>query len=282
MKYCVIIGAYDPPDIFYETLRVLNEKKIHTFVIYSGNGIHLKLDSEYLHIAKVPNLGIGHKFNEGMKMALSSAFDLMTLITDDVAILPDFSEQHIIDYYSRNCSKNDILHLDFVSNDLKTKKFAMDSGMTFHSWISKNIKFREDLVMDQQDIYFCYELSKMGGKITSFDKVYLSHLPVGRVIIGNMHLLPEFRIYLLTRNSLRLFMETGAFVFLKSLWYYALGSAVKSIIGNERKIIRAFLLGIVDALTGKMGITPNLQNLSKKIFMNLNEMKNPELNSLIH
>lgn len=266
-NYCVIIGAYNPPEIFFETVKKLEQMKINTFVIYSGKDIDLGYESKYIRIIKANNYGIGSNFNMGMKLAIDSGFDLMTLFTDDVSILPDFSEYNIIDYYSRFCSKDDILSLIFVNDSLRTTKFILDSGMTFSSNVAKTIQFRTDLIIDQQDVYFCYQLNNnIGGKIKSFNKIMLNVLPVGRSLRGNMNFIPSFRIYLITRNSLKLFLETKNYSFFKSFIYFAVGYLMKAIIGKEKNSFYAFFAGIVDSLRGEMGVTVNLQKLSDHRF----------------
>lgn len=265
-RFCVIIGAYNPPDKFYDTVKKLVSLKIDTFIVYSGNDINLGLESEYIRMIKEKNYGLGHKFNTGINLAKDSGFDLVTILTDDVSVLPNFSANDIINYYSKYCSENDILHLDFVSDELQTTKYAMDRGMTFSTNIGDKIKFRNELVMDQQDIYFCYKLETIGGRIISFNKKILNTLPVGRAIKWKMHFLPSFRVYLLTRNTLRLFIETKNFIFFKGFLYFATYYSLKAVIGREKNVFYAYFAGIFDALRGKLGITENLKRLSENKF----------------
>ncbi|MEM3489213.1 MAG: hypothetical protein QXO75_06120 [Nitrososphaerota archaeon] len=264
-KYCIIISAHNPPDSFYDTVKKLEGMRINTFVVNSGNYISFDFECKYTSIIKVKNYGVPHNFNTGIKLALDSGFDLFTLFTDDVSILPSFSKDYIIKYYERFCNKYDILSLIFISNKLRKAKNVVDSGMTFSSYVANKVKFRDDLVIDQQDIYFCYQIDKIGGKVISFDKKFIDTAPAGRFKVGKMHFLPSYRIYLMTRNSLRLFMETKEHSFLRS-FLIGLIMSFKSVLGGEKNVLPAFVLGIIDALGNKLGITNNLQKLSNNRF----------------
>ena len=269
LNYCVIICAYNPPKIFYDTINRLEEMQIDTFVVYSGNDITLPPNLNYVILIKEFNYGIGHNFNTGIQLALSNGFDLFTLLTDDAFILPDFSKNYIVDYFTKNCNENDVLHINFVSGTLTAKKFDVDTGMTISSYIARKIKFREDFVMDQQDIYFCYEVSKIGGTIKSIDRKMLDVLPVGRMMSGKMHYLPSFRVYLLTRNTLRIFIESKKIHFLLNFIKFSSGYLLKGIIGHEKRMLFAYFSGIIDAMRGNLEISANLQKLSGNKFCQL-------------
>ena len=269
LNYSVSICAYNPPKIFYDTINRMEEMQIDTFVVYSGNDITLPSKLNYVIVIKEFNYGIGHNFNTGIQLALSNGFDLFTLLTDDAFILPDFSKNYIVDYFTKNCNENDVLHINFVSGTLTTKKIDVDTGMTVSSYIARRIKFREDFVMDQQDIYFCYEVSNIGGTIRSIDRKMLDVLPVGRMMSGKMHYLPSFRVYLLTRNTLRIFIESKKIHFLLNFIKFSSGYLLKGIIDHEKRMLFAYFSGIIDAMRGNLEISANLQKLSGNKFCQL-------------
>ena len=268
-NYCVIICVYNLSTIFYDTINRLEELNMDTFVVYSGNDINLPIKLTHVIVKKEFNYGLGHNFNVGIQLAISKGFNLFILLTDDVRILPDFSMDYIVDYFNKFCEGNDILHINFVSEKLITTKFALDTGMIFSSQIVSRIKFREDFVMDQQDIYFCYEVGKIGGTIKSIDRKMLDVLPVGRMMSGKMHYLPSFRVYLLTRNTLRIFMESKEIHFLLNFIKFSGGYLLKGVIGHEKQMFYAYISGIIDAFKGKMGISTSLQKLSGNRFCQL-------------
>lgn len=268
-NYCVIIGAYNPPAMFYDTINRLEEMQIDTFMVYSGNELTMPIKLNHVIVIKEFNYGIGHNFNTGIQLSVSRGFDLFTLLADDAFILHDFSKNYIVDNFTKYCSENDILQINFASDNQTTIKFAPDTGMTFSSYIAQKIKLREDFVMDQQDIYFCYEVSKIGGTIKSIDRKMLDVLPVGRMMSGRMHYMPSLRVYLLTRNALGIFMESKEPHFLLNFIKLSSFYLLKGVIGHEKRMFYANFSAILDAMRGNLGINAGLQKLSGNKFCQL-------------
>lgn len=269
LNYSVIICACNPPKIFYDTINRLEEMQIDTFAGYSGNDMMLPPTLNHVIVIKEFNYGIWHNFNTGIHLTLSNGFDLFTLLKDDAFILPDFSKNYVVDYFNKNCKENDVLHINFVSGTLTTEKIDVDTGMTVSSYIARRNKFREDFVIDQLDIYFCYDVSKIGGIIKSIDRKMLDVRSVGRMMTGKMHYLPSFRVYLLTRNTLRIFIESKKIHFLLNFIKFSGGYLLKGIIGHEKRMFYACFSGVIDAMRGNFEISANLQKLSGNKFCQL-------------
>ena len=96
-----------------------------------------------------------------------------------------------------------------------------------------------------------------------------SCMPVGRMMSGKMHYLPSFRVYLLTRNTLRIFIESKKIHFLLNFIKFSSGYLLKGIIGHEKRMLFAYFSGIIDAMRGNLEISANLQKLSGNKFCQL-------------
>ncbi len=271
-NYCVVIGAYGkPPNSFYETISKLISKNINTFIIYNGDENYYHFKNELVMTKKVKNYGMGYSLNVGIALAKLSGFNLFTILDDDVIILDDFDKNDIIDYYDKNCTERDILWLPsinekIIENEIKLK-FVVESGVTFSDFIGRKLTFRTDFIMDQLDLLFCYDLRRiLHGRIIPYNKRVISIYPVGRGIYGKINFIPNYRLYLLTRNSLTNFIERRDAVFLSLFVKQVIFWFFKGIQGHEKKIFKAFFYGVYDALKHRLGVTDTLQELSNNRF----------------
>ena len=294
MKYCVIIASHRPPKIFFGMLRTLSRyNSMRIYIIDSSpeeiaNGIFSYVQNLneinkatiflFFHIK---NMGVGNKYNFGIDRCLIEGCHLITLLTDDVIIDESkFDPDRIMSYFSKYCDpKKDILSLvsedriSVVDNDVHKIHLAVDTGMTFSSELIRKFRFNECFVIDQVDTYYCYLVIKSGGKMITFDASGVSSLPVGREVSGSQHCLPYWRLYLLARNSLWMFLEERDLLLFKSFFFQTRFWSLRGVESNQKisKILFSVTLGIIDALTNKLGVTSSLQKLSGNRFDSIPE-----------
>jgi len=221
------------------------------------------------------NMGAAYNFNIGLEKSMLDGCELITLFTDDVIMEENyFKPADIINFFNAKCSYDkDILSL--YNNEkhyttVKTSGSVVDSGITASSNLFKKIMFRTEFLMDQQDVYFCYQVRKNGGTIYIYPYPAILVLPVGRESNGKVHYLSIWRIYLLSRNTLTIFLETHKIEFLFSWLKYTGGYAIRFLLYGENPILefRSVLYSIEDAIQGNLGITEHLTLLSNGRFSN--------------
>ena len=220
-KYAVVIGSHNPPmQLLFNTLRTLSSNpNIHIYIIDSSpedaltkiNNQIKALNGE-IKFFKVPNYGIGHNFNFGISKAIQENCDLITIFTDDVKILPDadFKAEEITDFFRKHCNAaKDVLVLPQNRSQLQAEiKSTVDSGMTFSKMLFRKVRFNEALVLDQIDFDFSRQVVANGGKFVVYPKILIDVLPVGRETRNQEHILPTWRLYLLTRNAIFIGLES--------------------------------------------------------------------------
>ena len=220
------------------------------------------------------NMGEGYNYNKGLEKCIVDGFKLITLFSDDVIIEENyFNPFDIINFFNIKClDDKDILSLYNTgkqSTIIQTTNFVVDSGITASSDLFKKIMFRSEFLMDQQDTYFCYQVRKYGGTIYLYPYPAIFALPIGRESSGGVHYLPIWRIYLLSRNTLTLFLETYKIEFLFNILMNSVFIYKFLLHGKNRILgIRSVLYGIYDAIQGHLGITAHLIFLSNGRFSN--------------
>lgn len=200
-------------------------------------------------------------------------YEFVTILTDDTILKSNyFPVKSIKSFFNQNCDPSkDILLLPIHEFQIKKEilKRTAEIGMTLNKQLFNYIKFREDLIMDQFDLVFCDKIHEIGGKIIVYPEILIEVLPIGREENKGKHFLPDWRLYLLTRNTIALFLER------KSLSYLIRDVIIQNFIlyrdaiiyGNKRfKFMKAGILGILDGLQHNLGITENLQKLSNNRF----------------
>ena len=231
-------------------------------------------ESHFFELIKVKeNMGAAYNFNIGLEKCMRDGFKLITLLTDDVIIEANyFKPTDIINFFHAKCLYDkDILSLynnEKYSTTVKTSGSVVDSGVTASSDFFNKIMFRTEFVMDQTDVYFCYQVRKNGGTIYIYPYRAISALSVGRESNGRVHYIPSWRIYTLSRNTLTLFLETHKIEFLFSWLKYTSGYTIRFLLygTNPTSAIRSVLYSIEDAIHGNLGITEHLVLLSNGRF----------------
>ena len=218
------------------------------------------------------NMGVAYNYNKGLEKCIADGFELITLFSDDVILEENyFKPIDIINFFNNKCLYDkDILSLynkEKHSTLVKTSNSVVDSGITASSALFKKIMLRTEFLMDQQDVYFCYQVRKFGGTIYVYPYSAISALPIGRESSGKVHYLPIWRIYLLSRNTLTLFLETHKIEFLFNLVMSSV-FIYKFLLYGKNPIlgIRSVFYGLEDAIHGQLGITEHLTFLSNGRF----------------
>jgi glycosyltransferase involved in cell wall biosynthesis len=295
-KHAVVIACHNPPmPLLLDTLnKLFVNKGVCIYVVDSSpndvtlnikNKIateannSLSLDGPYnfeapsIKYFRVPNCGIGHNYNVGISHAVKDHCDLITIFTDDVAI-PDenrFSVEKISYFFHKNCDlKKDVLVLPQKKSQFQSAINLVDSGLTFSRDLFPTIKFREELILDQIDFDFCHQIIRNGGKFLIYPEIAIEVLPIGREIKNQHRTLPMWRLYLLTRNSISMALESKRkLTELRTVAYDQIErwsmNGIKS--GQSFSgIFRAVLLGLIDGVSKNLGVTKNLQALSGNRF----------------
>jgi glycosyltransferase involved in cell wall biosynthesis len=288
-KYCIVIPSYKPPkEQFIQLLKRLIIFKIKTIIVDSSPGdvsdelasIVKSLDkteNHLLRLLKIPNLGAGYSLNVGIRECFNEGAEIVSIMDDDTIIYEKFNKEEIIDFFNKNLNRSkDLLVLaseDAIEASRKRDIRAwVETGLTFSRELYEKVQFREEFIMDQIDIEFCYQVVSLGGKIIFYPKAVLSNLPVGREIKNGVPHLPTYRLYTLSRNSLylsiweRSIVPLGIFYFLPQIRYWSL----QSIKAGERlsNILFPIIYGFIDGLKKKLGVTYALDKFSNGRFSN--------------
>jgi len=288
--YAIVIATHNPQiKLLIELLKsLLKNGVLNIYVVDSSiNSIDMKVRNELLsnnqkniscaeriHIISVDNYGVPYSLNMGVREAIKNGAKVITIMDDDT-ILRDFDPISILSFFSKNVRRDkDLLILTDESTYVAYKnlnrepKAWVETGMTFHSELFERIQFREDFIMDQTDIEFCFKIRKNGGKLILYPGNVLTNLPVGREIDRNIHHLPTFRIYTLTRSTVLLAMEFKSMKYMILGFYWIILFALASVISGEkiRTVLNCIFHGFIDAINNNTGITLYLQKISNNRF----------------
>jgi hypothetical protein len=281
--YGVVIASYLPPlPAFFNTLRQLSVvENLNVYIVDSSPVTENKTEDFIRQLCsptvkatikyfKVPNRGIGYSYNCGISEAAHDRCDLITLFTDDVTLPGNFPTEAIGEFYKCNCKLEDVLFLPQNPQQLgRTVTRTVDTGMTFSGQL--NLRFREEFILDQIDFDFSIKILKNGGRFVVFPKIVIEVLPVGRIEKDGARLLPPWRLYLLTRNAIALAFESNhKWEALRREAYPEIRTWAMAGIKSSRRLLlvsRAVFLGVNDGLIKSLGVTGNLQVLSKRRFV---------------
>ena len=285
--YGIVIATHIPPENFFETIQKLSTTpNLHVYVIDTSDAATSQKIKEHIkkvnteanqHSAnirhyKISNGGIGYTYNFGIKKAIEENCDLITLFTDDVRVLKSLPLENIRRFFDTNCNPaKDALVLPQNPAELFMKKErAADSGLTFSAQLFKKIKFREEFILDQIDFDFSRQIRWNGGKFVVYPEVVIDVLPIGREVQKGEHVLPFWRLYLLTRNSITMSLESEAKF--KELKDETLSQILHWGLSGFRSgqsiflVSKAVFFGCIDGFTKHLGVTAFLQNLSGNRF----------------
>lgn len=289
-KYGIIIASHQPKlELLFDILVKLSRMDINRiFLIDSSNletsrNLQLFIDKlneaskiQNIYYKNVENCGVGHKYNLGFELCLKHNCDVMTILTDDVIIdEKKFKPMEIVNYFYTNLDVcKDVLALSSWNREnfgIRSEiELGPDFGMTLSNKLAQILNFREDLVLDFSDVDLCLRIRKNGGKIKLYTRETITSIPSGSKTSEDVPHLPVWRIYLDIRNYLALSYEYKDLKFFMINSYCVVKFFITSYMCGEKfsHLFKAAFLGLLDSISGKLGITDNLQNLTNNIFYN--------------
>ena len=274
-KLISLVVSHNPPETLYKLISQLLLISDKIVIIDSSNmelynNIKNKLTNEKIILIHENNdYGLGSALAYGMKIASQFIYDYLLIMEDDSLFIYNDGEINlningIIKNFTRTFDRNDVLYLSDHSN-INNNEFIIisdylgtNTGLLLNSALSKKINFRLDFYIDQIDIDLQYNIKKMGGNLVLTKYKIIDRLPVGRENKNGVNTIPIFRFYLLTRNSIILFMERK--ISPKHL-FFILGYFLKGLVSGQSVyyLLIALFYGVIDGLKTNSGITKTLK-----------------------
>jgi hypothetical protein len=284
-SYGIVIATHMPPENFFDTIdKLAATLNLHAYVVDTSDNATSQKIQEHIQRAKkknqtlnikyykISNGGIGYTYNFGIKKAINDNCNPITLFTDDVRVINSLPTENICRFFEANCDPSkDALVLPQNPEEIDIKKTrAADSGLTFSAQLFKKVRFREEFILDQIDFDFSRQIRQNGGKFVVYPQVVIDVLPIGREVQKGEHVLPFWRLYLLTRNSITMSLESEAK--LEELKDETLSQILHWGLSGFRSgqsvflVFKAVFFGCIDGFTKHLGVTAFLQNLSGNRF----------------
>jgi rhamnosyltransferase len=265
-----IVITHNPPESIKQLLSQLsylykiiiidsstpsNFNTILTYVKNCNNVIIIHEEYDY---------GLGNALNIAIKTSQKYEYDFLLIMEDDTILIDNIDIYDIINKFLKIYNNNDVLYLSDSFNKgnedfIQSKNYlGTNSGFILSKNLIKKISFRSEFFIDQIDVNFQFDVKKMGGRIFFTKYKYINRLPVGRETKNNINTISIYRFYLLTRNTIVLFLEKK--IGLLNLLYIP-GYFFKSLIIGMKisLVLKAFLNGIIDGVTNNLGITKTLK-----------------------
>ncbi|MFP3257022.1 MAG: glycosyltransferase [Candidatus Nanopusillus acidilobi] len=279
IKLAAIIVTYNPEIYRFKDVitSILNQVD---FIIIVDNGSKnindikeiCSIKSNIEIIENDINYGIGKALNIGIEK-LRNNYDWILTLDQDSIILVNIVD--IINDITKIYDKNMIglIYLNTKDENKKTKydktKKPIISGSIINSKIfSLGIVYREEFFMDQIDFDFDYNIIINKFKIikTNFKSQDHEQGKKLKTIFGKyLNYEPEWRIYLIARNSFKLLLEKkiGLISFFNQflLWYVLYVIVVPFKFKKIYNYLYLYLIGIKDAIKNNMGVSENLKRL---------------------
>lgn len=275
LKLISLIVSHNPPITFNKLitqLLLISEEIIiidsSTIEIYNDILKYLKNERIVL-IHEKKHYGLGNALNLGIDKANQFSYDFLLIMEDDSFFINNgndliFKINSIIQAFSNEFDINDVLYLS-EHNRTNNNKFitiknylGSNSGLILNYSLCRQVNFRADFFMDQIDIDFQYKIKKMGGNLILTKNIVIDRLPIGRESNNQMNTISIFRFYLLTRNSIILFIERKISIinlfFIPGYFFKGLLSSQ-----NAYNLLIALLNGIIDGFKKNSGITKTLK-----------------------
>ena len=265
-----LIVSHNPPDSIYKLISQLIKISYKIIIIDSSNIEtyqkminYFKNNNNIIFVHEIKDYGLGNALNSGIKIAKEFFFDFLLIMEDD-SFFDVMNINNIISEFVKIYSSNDVLYLSDNSIKIHDKfiniktYIGSNTGIIISFKLTKEIEFRSDLFMDQIDIDFQYNIKKFGGNIIITRDKIIGRLPIGRENKNNINTISIFRFYLLTRNTIRLFLEKK--ITIKSLIYIP-AYLVKGLISGQsfHYLLIALFNGIIDGIKNNLGITKTLK-----------------------
>ena len=277
-----ILVTHDPPESVSTLIKQMLEICIEVVVVDSSRDTsfitYCTQCNHKLHfVHEAQHLGLGHALNTAISIGSKINPDYAIVMEDDALLVNSprllectisFLKTHTdldLLYFAESClnSESDFIKL--------SKPIGSGSGLFLRYDLLSSLKFREEFFMDQIDIDFQYRVKEVGGKIFQTREVFMMRLPNGRYKIENktpstrghkkeLHTIPPWRYYLLTRNTLTLFAEGKVGLFSLT---YIVGYFFKGLLTKQKPFLlfKLLLNAGIDAVRHNLGITPVLLRL---------------------
>ena len=265
---CIVV-THNPPPTIYKLVEQISCVRVIMIDSSDSNVFnslleHFQNRENIVLYHEEKHLGLGNALNIGIKMSINLGFKFLLIMEDDTYFQENVNLIDIVNEFSYTHSNISILYLSETdtnsTNDflLVNRNLGTNSGILISFNLAKEIRFRTEFFMDQIDINFQHDVRKMGYKIYLTKNRIIARLPIGREIGRGINTISIFRFYLLTRNTLRLFIERkNSMVTL----IYIPGYFFKGIVAgqNAKLLLKALAHGILDGINNNMGITQTLK-----------------------
>lgn len=264
---CIVV-THNPPPSIYKLVEQLSHIKI--IIIDSSDPEAYNLMQKRLKDMKNTTLyheekhqGLGNALNSGVKIGMELGFKIMLIMEDDTYFIDNIDLINLANKFFQT-HKRGILYLSERSSDsgddfvLVCNSQGTNTGILITLEIASTIAFRSEFFMDQIDIDFQFNIRKLGYTIFLTKNKVIERLPIGRETNNGIRTISPFRFYLLTRNTIRLFIERK--IPMSSLKYIP-GYLVKGILAgqNIKLLFKALWCGILDGVNNNLGITETLK-----------------------
>ncbi|MGC9124254.1 MAG: glycosyltransferase [Thermoplasmata archaeon] len=218
------------------------------------------------------NYGIGKALNIGVKILKCKVEWILTLDQDTI-LLKKINDVFDILKIELNKKKIDmkkigIIFLNYIEINKKVdENFYIDkklpiiiSGCLINKIIfERGLKFREEFFLDHIDTDFDYQVKHEGFLILKTYEKYTDHKLGLKVVLkneGEIIFEPEWRMYLMTRNLVKLLIENkiklNFFINQILIWDYKL-IKTKKIKNVIKEVLRSNMFGILDGIRNKLG-----------------------------
>lgn len=265
---CIVVTHNPPPTIYKLAEQISN---IRILMVdssdsdkYNSMKEHFKNKENVIIYHEHRDAGLGNALNTGIRMSQEIGFKHLLIMEDDSYFQDNVNLISIINEFSYSHGNDSILYLSETNVDsaddfpLVNYYLGTNTGVLVSSSLADKISFRSDLFMDQIDIDFQYNVRSKGYKIYMTKKGIIARLPVGREKGRGINTISIFRFYLLTRNTIRLFMENR--ISPVGLVYIP-GYFFKGIVAGQyvKLLLKALLHGLLDGINNNLGITETLK-----------------------
>lgn len=265
---CIVV-THNPPPIIYKLAKQISNIRI--LIIDSSNADkyfsmkqHFKNKKNVILYHEDRDFGLGNALNTGIKMSQKMGFKYLLIMEDDSYFQDNVNLINVVNEFSHSYDHDSILYLsetdiNSTSDFLPvTYYLGTNTGLLISFKLADEIFFRTDFFIDQIDIDFQYNVRRNGYKIYKTKKAIIARLPIGREKGGGINTISILRFYLLTRNTLRLFIENKispvSLVYIPSYFF-------KGIVARQsvKLLLKALFHGLLDGMNNNLEITETMK-----------------------
>lgn len=265
---CIVVTHNPPPTIYKLTEQISN---IRILMIdssdsdkYNSMKEHFKNKENVTVYHENRHIGLSNALNTGINMCQEMGFKYLLIMEDDSYFQDNVNLINIVNNFSYSHNNDPVLYLSETDTNSADDFFPVNyylgtnTGVVISFNLAHEISFRSDFFMDQVDIDFQYNVRSHGHKIYLTKNGIIARLPIGREERRGINTISIFRFYLLTRNTLRLFIENKispvAFVYIPGYFFKGVVAGQ-----NVKLLLKALFHGLYDGITNNLGITKTLK-----------------------